>query len=121
MDLRYAILPALLLLAPFQSPANLFREHYKAAEAQHRAGNFPAAEAHYTAILAEAYYALGKVDTAKGDYDDAVTALEAAAAYRPDAPDVLVDLAIAYFHTEQFPKAVAVLTTAVARDPRSAA
>ena len=40
MYLRSASLPLLLLLVPFQIQGDLFRRHYEAAEAQHRAGNF---------------------------------------------------------------------------------
>lgn len=116
-----AILSVFLVLPPFQSPADSFRKHYETAEAQRRAGNFPAAEAEFSAILAEAYHELGKVYTTQENYKPAVTALEAAAAYRPDAPDVLVDLAIAYFRADQYKKALDPLNKVVARAPRNVA
>jgi tetratricopeptide (TPR) repeat protein len=125
MSLRSAILPLLLLLVPFQSfaqsSAASFREHYEAAEAHRRAGNLAAAEVEFAAILAEACHKLGKIYTAQANYQGAVTALESAAAHRPDSPDVLVDLAIAYFHVDQYEKAKGPLGRALARDPRSAA
>jgi tetratricopeptide (TPR) repeat protein len=120
MDFRSILVPLLLLL-PFQSPADSFRKHYEAAEAQQRAGNYVAAEAEFTAILAEAYDRLGGVYSAQGNYKESVTAFEASASYRPDSVEVLVDLGIAYFHTEQYQKAIEPLSHALAIDPRSAA
>ncbi|HEX8422569.1 MAG TPA: tetratricopeptide repeat protein, partial [Pyrinomonadaceae bacterium] len=123
MFLRSTFLPLLLLLAQlthFQVAGDTFRKHYEAAEAARRAGKLDAAEAEYTAILAGAYPALGRVYTAQGNYQGAVTALESAAARRPDSPEVLVSLSIAYFYTGQYKQAAEPLTRALARDPRSA-
>jgi tetratricopeptide (TPR) repeat protein len=121
MALRSLFLPLLLLLIPFQSQGDLFRERYRAAEAQRRAGNLVAAEAEYKAILAEAYYKLGKIYSAQGNYQEAMTTLERASSL-PDSPtEVLVDLAIAYFHAGQYQKAFAPLTKALALNPQSAA
>src|SRR4028118_2118194 len=121
MYLRSASLPLLLiLLTHFQVPGDSFRQHYEAAEAHRRAGNLAAAEAEYAAILTRAYPALRKIYTAQGNYAASVAALEAAAARRPDSPEVLVELAIAYFYAGQYKKAAERLGHALARDPQNA-
>ena len=51
MYLRLASISLLLSLFFFQSQGDLFRKHYEAANAAHRAGNFAAAEAEFKAIL----------------------------------------------------------------------
>ncbi len=84
------------------------------------AGNPAAAETEYTAILAEAYSKLGRVYLAQKEYKNAITALEAAAAYIKDDDGILVDLAIAYFNSEQFDKALVPLNKARARNPQNA-
>jgi len=121
MQLRSTCLPLLFLLAIFQSPQNLLRQHYEAAEAQARAGNLAAAETEYKAILALGYYRLGKVYAAQQSYKDAVTAFEAAARFGPDSQETLIDLAIAYFNAEQFEKALAPLGKALAGNPQNGA
>ena len=110
----------LLLVLTLQSPRDTIRQHYEAAEARRRAGNLAAAETEYAAILAEGYAKLGRVYSAQREYKGAITALEAAAAYGPDAEDVLVDLAIAYFNSEQFDKALVPLSKARTRNPQNA-
>ncbi|HEX3557656.1 MAG TPA: tetratricopeptide repeat protein [Pyrinomonadaceae bacterium] len=119
MYLRATFLPVLLLLFVFQSPPDSIRQHSAAADAQRRAGNPAAAEAEYTAILAEAYGRLGKIYSAETQYKEAVVALESAARYRPDSPDVLVDLSIAYFDAGQYQKALEPLGKALSLDARS--
>jgi tetratricopeptide (TPR) repeat protein len=126
MRLRSTLLPLLLLLPVFQSPAtttppqrNTIRQHYEAAEAHRRAGELPAAEAEYAAILAEGYGKLGKIYSAGKQYREALTALESAALYRPDSEELLVDLAIAYFDTGQYRKALEPAGRAVALNARS--
>lgn len=122
MYLRASFLPLLpLLLVLFQSPDDSIRRHYESAEAQRRAGNLPAAEAEYKNILAEAYHRLGRIHSAQSNYGRAIKALEASVAHRPASTDVLVDLAIAYFHAEQYEKAKEPLGKALERDGRSAA
>jgi tetratricopeptide (TPR) repeat protein len=125
MSSRPATLALLLLLVPLpsfaQSEADSVRRHYEAAEAERRAGNLAGAETEFEAMLGEAYDRLGRLSIAKGDYKTAVAALEGAAARRPDSPDVLVDLSIAYFHVDQYRKALEPIGKALARDPRSAA
>lgn len=106
------------LLLP-QVPRDSIQLHYEKAEALRRAGNLVAAEAEYTAILREAYYKLGRIRLAQPNYPESVSVLEAAAGYQPDANEVLVDLAIAHFHLEQYEKALDPLRKVVARDPRS--
>jgi len=118
MYLRSTLLPLLLLTFVFQSPQGSIRQHYEAAEAQRRAGNFSAAESEYAAILAEAYGRLGKIYSAEKQYKEAVETLESAARYRPDSQDVLVDLSIAYFDAGQYQKALEPLGRAVRLDPR---
>src|ERR671919_390006 len=98
MWLRLASLPLLLSLFFFQSQGDLFRKHYDAANAHHRAGNHAAAEAEFKIIMSEAYRRLGKIYTAQANYSASVTALESALAARPETTEGLVDLAIAYFH-----------------------
>lgn len=110
----------LLLLLAFQSPRDTIRQHYESAEAQRRAGNLAAAETEYAAILAEGYSKLGKVYSAQKEYRSAITSFEAAAACSPDDDGILVDLAIAYFNSEQFEKALVPLTKALARNPQNA-
>lgn len=110
----------LLLIVLFQSPRDTIRQHYETAEAQRSAGNPVAAEAEYSAILAEAYGKLGRVYSAQKEYKNAITALEAAALYGPNDEGILIDLAIAYFDSEQFDKALIPLIKARARNPESA-
>ncbi len=109
-----------LLLVPFQNPGDSFQRHYQNAEAQRRAGNLAAAQAEYQSILVEAYHKLARIYSAQGDYRQAVITLETTTVYVPDSEEVLVDLAIAYFHNEQYEKALAPLSTALARNPGSA-
>jgi tetratricopeptide (TPR) repeat protein len=117
-----SVLLALISVQAFaQSPGDYIRKHYETAEALRRAGNLAGAESEFNAILAETYHRLGRVYLAEADRRSAVAALESAAAYQPDAPDVLVDLAIAYFQTEQYQKAFDPLGKVLARDPRSVA
>ena len=116
----FAFFLFLSLLLPLQAPNDSFQLHYQRAEALRRKGDLTAAEAEYKAILGEAYYKLGRVCLAKPDYPEAATTLEAAARYRPESTEVLVDLAIADFHLEQYDKALEPLGKAIAREPRSA-
>src|SRR5215470_12950504 len=97
MYLRSVIFPLLSLLVVIPSPQDTIRRHYETAEAHRRAGDLAAAEAEFTAILAEGYGRLGKIYLAQKAYEKAVTALEAAALTRPEAPEALIDLAVAYF------------------------
>src|SRR5882724_6135144 len=121
MHLRVACLFLSFLLLLFQSPLDSIRQHYEAAEALSRAGNFVAAEAEYVAILTEAYHRVGMIYTAQANYQDAVSALETAAAYRSDSSQLLVDLAIAYFYVGQYQKAIPPLTRALVVTPQNSA
>ena len=68
---------AFLLSIFFVPPqGDLFRKHYDAANAYHRAGNFKAAEAEFKAILGEAYGRLAKIYSAQGNYEASVNAFE---------------------------------------------
>ena len=92
------------------------RKHYETAEAQRVAGNLAAAEAEYTEILGEGYERLGEIYLALEDHRRAITVLEAAAAYRPNSPAVLIDLAIAYYGAQQYAKALVPASKALAID-----
>jgi tetratricopeptide (TPR) repeat protein len=116
--LPHPIYLLLFLLALPQAP-NSIRQHYEAAEAQRRAGNLAAAEAEYTAILAEGYGKLGQIYSAEKDFKQAITGLEMAARIEPRNEAVLVDLAIAYFDTDQYEKALEPLGKALALNPQS--
>ena len=61
MYLRFGPLAFLLLILLVPPQGDLFRKHYDAANAYHRAGNYPAAEAEFKLILGEAYERLGKI------------------------------------------------------------
>lgn len=121
MSFRSILFPLLLLLVFPQSSRDSIRKHYETAEAHHRAGNFAGAEAEFGAILSEAYQKLGKIYFAQANYQGEASALEGAATYQPDSADVLVGLAIAYFHSEQYQKAIAPLNKALAHNPESVA
>src|SRR5918999_3187426 len=103
---RLACLPFLLFSVFFQVQTDLFRRHYEAANTHHRAGNFAAAEAEFKAILGEAYQRLGKVYSAQGKYAASVGPFESATAILPNDLKAIVELSIAYFRTQQYPKAV---------------
>jgi len=108
------------LFSPPQIPRDYFQLHYEKAEALRRSGNLDGAEAEFKAILAEAYSKLGEAASIQANYAEAVNALEAAAAYRGESSEALVDLAIAYFHNEQYDKALGPLNKAIARNPNDA-
>src|SRR4051812_45077110 len=116
---RFLLLPLLSLLLAFQSSQETLRQHYEAAENYRRAGNLSAAEAEYTAVLAEGYAKLGRIYSARKKYKEAVTTLEASVNYNPSSPEPLVDLAIAYFDSDQYEKALDPLKKALALNPQS--
>src|SRR5262245_32166684 len=120
MCLRPVFLLLLFPLAALSFPQDTIRKHYEAAEAHKRTGNITAAEAEFAAILAEGYGRLGKIYMAQKAYEKAVTALEATALSRSEAPEALIEMAIAYFKTGQYEKASESLHRALARNPRSA-
>ncbi len=120
MQLRSIITFCLFLPLVYQSPQDTIRQHYQSAEAARNAGNLEAAESEYAFILAEGYQRLGKIYSARSEYPLALTALEAAQKYRPDSPEVLVDLAIAYFGAQQYEKAVSPLNRALVIAPGNA-
>jgi tetratricopeptide (TPR) repeat protein len=120
MYLRLASLPLLLSIFLFQPQGDLFRKHYEAANAAHRAGNYAGAEAEFRAILGEAYERLGKIYSAQGDYKESVRAFESARSMRPDSTDGLLDLSIAYFHVGQYAKGIEPLQRVIAADARNA-
>ncbi len=104
----------------FAFQADLFRKHYEAANAYHRAGNYAAAEAEFKVILGEAYERLGKIYLAQNNYEASVSAFESARAMRPNTAGGLVDLAIAYFHVGQYPKGIEPLQRAIAANAQNA-
>src|ERR1044071_9728874 len=111
MYLRFASISLLLSIFFFQSQGDLFRKHYEAANAAHRAGSYAAAEAEFKAILGEAYERLGKNYSAQGKYQASIEAFESA---NTTSPETLIDLSIAYFHASQYPKAIAPLQRVIA-------
>jgi len=119
MTLSSFLFPFLSLLIAIPNYQDSIRQHYEAAEAHRRAGDLAAAEAEFTAILAEGYGRLGKIHLARKAYEKAVTALEAAALYRPDSEEVLIDLSIAYFDAGRNEKAFEPLNKLLARNPKS--
>jgi tetratricopeptide (TPR) repeat protein len=121
MYLRSVFFPLLFLLVVAPSPQDSIRRHYETAEAHRRAGDLAAAEAEFTAILAEGYDRLGKIYLAQKAYEKAAQALEAAAINQPDSQEALIDLSIAYFDSGQYEKAFEPLRRALARNPQSAA
>jgi tetratricopeptide (TPR) repeat protein len=120
MPSRSTIIFWLLLLLVSQSPQDTIRQHYESAEAARQAGNLAAAEAEYAVILGEGYERLGKIHVTRAEYQQALTTLEAAQKYRPNSPDVLVDLAIAYFGAQQYEQALVPATKAIAIAPDNA-
>src|SRR6266853_4133723 len=119
MNIGSRFLPLLLLSLVFQSPQDKLKQHYEAAEAQARAGNFAAAETEYTAILAEGYRAVGRIYSAQQKHKQAIAAVEAAALYQPASDETLSDLAITYFEAGLFDKALQPLNQAIAVNPKS--
>src|SRR5712671_4812031 len=119
MNIGWRFLSLLLLPLVFQSPQDRLKQHYEAAEAQARAGNFAAAETEYTAILAEGYRAVGRIYGAQQKHKEAIAALEAAALYQPASEEILSDLANTYFEAGLFDKALQPLHQAVAVNSQS--
>jgi tetratricopeptide (TPR) repeat protein len=119
MNIASGFLSLLLLPLVFQSPQDRLKQHYEAAEAQARAGNFAGAETEYTAILAEAYRAVGKIYSAQQKHKQAIAAVESAALYQPASVETLLDLAITYFDAGLFDKALQPLNQAIAINPQS--
>ncbi|HSE98047.1 MAG TPA: tetratricopeptide repeat protein, partial [Blastocatellia bacterium] len=121
MFLRLALFPLLFFAAGFQAPENSIEKHYRAAQGFHNAGKVKEAEAEYRAALGEAYYQLGRVLLAAGEYQNAVKSLDRAATNGSVSETALIDLAAAYFHTQQYEKAVEPLGQTLVANPRSLA
>ncbi len=119
MNIGSTFLSLLLLSLVFQSPQDKLKQHYEAAEAQARAGNFAAAETEYTGILAEGYRAVGRIYSVQQKHKQAIAAVEAAALYQPASDETLSDLAITYFEAGLFDKALEPLHKAIALNPQS--
>ncbi len=119
MYLRSATFPLLVLLVVFQSPQDSIRQHYQAAEAHRLAGNLAGAEVEFTAILAEGYGRLGKIYSARKQYQEAIKVLESAAGAGPDSQEVLLDLVIAYFDAGQYRKALVPARKVLSLNPQS--
>jgi tetratricopeptide (TPR) repeat protein len=103
-----------------QAQSDLFRKHYEAANAAHRAGNYKAAEAEFKIILGEAYETLAKIYSAQGNYQASVGAFETSSSIRPNSTSALIDLSIAHFHLGQFAKGIEPLQRVLAADPKNA-
>src|SRR2546422_2726098 len=119
MNVGSILLSFLLLPLVFQSPQDRLQQHYEAAEAQARAGNFGAAETEYTAILAEGYRKVGRIYSAQKKHRQAIEALESAALYQPASDEALLDLAITYFEAGLFDKALQPLHKAITVNPQN--
>src|SRR4030088_1260790 len=118
MNTGLRFLSLLLLPLVIQSPQDRLRQHYEAAEAQARAGNFAGAETEYTDILTEGYRAVGKIYSAQQKHKQAIAAVEAAALYQPASDEILSDLATTYFEAGLFDKALPPLHKAIAVNPQ---
>src|SRR5258706_10580906 len=118
MNAGLRLLSLLLLPLVLQSPQERLKQHYEAAEAQARAGNFAAAETEYNAILAEGYRAVGRIYATQQKHRQAIAALESAALYQPTS-ETLSDLAITYFDAGLFDKALEPLHKAIALNPQN--
>jgi len=103
-----------------QAPQDTIRQHYQAAEAARVAGNLDLAQSEYASILGEGYQQLGKIYSARSEYELAATVLEAAQRYRSNSSELLVDLSIAYFSAQQYEKALVPARKALVIDPNSA-
>src|ERR1051326_7310035 len=119
MYLRLIALAFLLPVFLVPPQGDLFRKHYEAANAYHRAGNFKAAEAEFKVILGEAYERLGKIYSAEGNYPASVNAFENPGTMRPDSTHALIDLSIAYFHVEQYSKGIEPLQRVLVTDMKN--
>ena len=117
MRLGSIIIFCLLLPLLYQSPQDTIRRHYESAETARHAGNLEAAESEYAAILGEGYQRLGRIHSARSEYQLALTVLEPAQKYRPHSPELLVDLAVAYFGAQQYEKALIPARRALALAP----
>src|ERR1051325_4215577 len=102
-----------------QAPTKTLRQHYETAEAKRAAGDLAAAEAEYDAILAESYDKLGGIYSAEKKFTRAIETFETATRYKPNSPELLVRLAIAYFEAEQYEKEFVPLETAIKLNPNS--
>jgi tetratricopeptide (TPR) repeat protein len=111
---------ALVYQSPQGTAQDTIRRHYESAEAARLAGHLDVAESEYVAILGEGYERLGRIYSARSDYQLAVTVLEIAQRYRPDSPEVQLDLAIAYFDAQEYEKALTPAGKALALAPNSA-
>src|SRR5215213_2169058 len=119
MYLRLIALAFLLSVFFIAPQGDLFRKHYEAANAYHRAGNYEAAEAEFKVILGEAYNQLGKIYSAQSNYQASVNAFETARATGPERNDLLIDLSIAYFHIGEYSKGIEPLQRVLATDTRN--
>lgn len=106
--------------SPGQTPQDKIRQHYEAAEAARLAGNLDVAGSEYAAIAAEGYERLGRIYSARSNYQSAVAVLESAGRYGADSPERLVDLAIAYFGAQQYEKALVSAQKALVVAPNNA-
>jgi tetratricopeptide (TPR) repeat protein len=114
-----ATLLSLTLIAGAQSPQAVVRGHYEAAEARARAGDLAGAETEYGAVLAEAYWRLSKIYSARRRPEAALEALEHAARWRPRSDASTAELALAYLAAGKPDKALSIVGPVVAADPRN--
>lgn len=120
MRLSLCLISCLLSLFFYQGAQDKIRQHYEAAETARLAGNLETAEVEYAAILGEGYQRLGRIYSARSEYQLALPVLESAQQYRPNQPDLQLDLAIAYFGAQQYDKALAAARQSVSTAPDNA-
>src|SRR5262245_11365030 len=116
---RLALFPLLLLTVAAQAPDESIQRHYKIAQELQRAGKMDEAEAKYKIALGETYGQLAKVFLAEGKFQQAAKAFDRAIASGTASESSLIDQATAYFHIQQYEKAVAPLKKAIAANPLS--
>lgn len=121
MYFRLALYPLLCLTAAFQAPEDSIQRHYRAAQELHGAGKTKEAESQYRVALGEAYRNLGRILLAQGEYQRAIRALGETVASGDGSEQTFIDLATAYFHSQQYEKALDPLKRSLASNPRSAA
>jgi tetratricopeptide (TPR) repeat protein len=114
MHSRLAIFPLLFLTLAFQASDDSILKNYKIAQELHNAGKREEAETKFKIALAEAYGRLGKILLAEDNYYKAVNAFERAVAKDAVSGPILIDQATAYFHIQQYQKAIDPLRKVIA-------
>src|SRR5690348_720547 len=121
MALSSIVLSFLLLPLSFNSPQDAtLAQRYEAAQELARTGKLAEAETELKAILAEEYRRLTKIYAALTNRERALEAAEAAANYRSQDSNLLIELAMAHLEAAQFDKALDPLLRAARLQPDNA-